>query len=182
MENQIHQINDAGPIRLSYMVVMTESYLQYLEEKAISIAEENTVAPITYRRYVNDLHSRFNDADRAGQFLKILNSQDEKIQYTIETENNQKNLAFLDILKENNQTGTYDFKVCRRDVTKNVQIKLKSGIDPKTTKELFNGFLARVWHPCSNANNLNEELDILVNVFVANGHNKNILMKILIGA
>ena len=120
MENQIHQINDAGPIRLSYMVVMTESYLQYLEEKAISIAEENTVAPITYRRYVNDLHSRFNDADRAGQFLKILNSQDEKIQYTIETENNQK---ILDILIENSLTK--DFKVCWKDAITNVHINRK---------------------------------------------------------
>ena len=47
---------DAGLIGLSLMVFMPESYLQYLEEKAISINIENKVY---------DSHSIFDDADHA---------------------------------------------------------------------------------------------------------------------
>ena len=59
----------------------------------------------------------------------------------MERECNQKNLVFLDILIENNQTGTYDFKVYRQNAITNVQIKLESSVDPKTTKGVFQEFV-----------------------------------------
>ena len=51
--------------------------------------------PKMFRRYVDDSHARFDDADHA---------EDDKIQYTIEKENTEGVLVFLDISKHS-QTG-----------------------------------------------------------------------------
>ena len=37
-ENEIYVIDDAGPIGLSLMVVVSEAYLQFIEEKAVNIS------------------------------------------------------------------------------------------------------------------------------------------------
>ena len=52
--NEIHCLEDSGPIGLSLMVVLAESYLQMLEKKALLIARSRTipVAPITHKWYV----------------------------------------------------------------------------------------------------------------------------------
>ena len=41
------------------MVVLSESYVQNLEQKAIAEALALNLAPTTYRRYVDDTHARF---------------------------------------------------------------------------------------------------------------------------
>ena len=62
----------------------------------------------------------FKIKKKSLQFLEILNKQDSSIQYTIEFENNQKQLNFLDITITNNGTDSYDFKIFRKPA---VQIK-----------------------------------------------------------
>ena len=86
---------DAGPIVLSLMVTMAEAYLQFLEAKALRMALD--FCPKTFRRYVDDSHGRFGNLQQAEQFLQVLNSQDPKIQYTMEAEDTNGTLAFLDI-------------------------------------------------------------------------------------
>ena len=56
-------------------------------------------------------------------FLEILNKQDSHIPYTIEFENNQEQLNFLDITINNNGTDSYDFKIFRKPAITNVHIK-----------------------------------------------------------
>ena len=94
-DSKIFVIEDAGPIGLSLMVTMAEAYLQHLEAKALSQAVN--CRPKTFRRYVDDSHVRFNNAANADEFLNILNTQDCKIQYTMEKESLDGILAFLDI-------------------------------------------------------------------------------------
>jgi len=82
------------------------------------------VQPLSFVRYVDDLHARFVKLDTANTFLEVLNSQDPKIQYTIETEDRDKKLAFLDVLIHNDKTGKYfNFSVFRKDAITNVQVK-----------------------------------------------------------
>ena len=54
--NEIRILRNSGPIGLSFMVVLCESWVQNLEPKAI--AEELTLnlAPKPYRRFVHDTH------------------------------------------------------------------------------------------------------------------------------
>ena len=54
------------------------------------------IAPKT-RRYVDDFHARFGSRDNATEFLNVLNIRDPQIQYTIEYENDNKQLNFLDV-------------------------------------------------------------------------------------
>ena len=95
--NEIRILKNSGPIELSFMVVLSESYVQNLEHKAIAEALTLNLAPKTYRRYVDDTHAQFTSKKQSRQFQNILNKQDKHIQFTIEDENKEMCLKFLDI-------------------------------------------------------------------------------------
>ncbi|XP_065645308.1 uncharacterized protein LOC136075799 [Hydra vulgaris] len=90
--NEIHELENSGPIGLSFMVILAESFLQHHEENAFKIAK--TLNPPldlkSYLRYVDDSHARFSNIQEAEKLKIILNIQHPAIQYTIETENNNK--------------------------------------------------------------------------------------------
>ena len=86
-----------GPVGLSCIFVLSESYVQHLEYKATAEALTLNLHLKTYRRYVNDTHARFISKEQSREFKKILNKQDKQIQFTIEDEIEEKCLNFLDI-------------------------------------------------------------------------------------
>ena len=61
-----------------------------------------TTTLISFRRYVDDSHARFPDIKQANDFKDVLNQQHPKIQYTLDLENNEKELNFLDMTLKNN--------------------------------------------------------------------------------
>ena len=69
------------------MVVLQETYFQNLEQKAIAEALTLNLAPRMYRRYVDDIHARFESKEQSREFQKILNKQDKHVQFTVEDEN-----------------------------------------------------------------------------------------------
>ena len=71
--------------------------MQNLEKNAIELALGVDIAPKTFRRDVDDSHARFGSRNNANEFLNVLNSQEPQIQYTIEYENEHKELNFLDV-------------------------------------------------------------------------------------
>ena len=90
--------------------LFSQSVTQRLEEKSIALSFVLNISPKTFKRYVDDSHSRFENKQKSLQFLEMLSKQDLSIQYTIEFENNQKQLNFLDIIVTNNGTNSYDFR------------------------------------------------------------------------
>ena len=130
------------------MVVLQETYFQNLEQKAIAEALTLNLAPRMYRRYVDDIHARFESKEQSREFQKILNKQDKHIQFTIEDENGEKCLNFLEIRMKNNN-GRYEFDVHHKPYLTNVQIKPDSCILPDTITGIFKGFLARATKICS---------------------------------
>ena len=144
--NEIRILKNSGP-GLSFMVVLSESYVQNFEHKAIAEALNLNLAPKTYRRYVDDTHARFKFKEQSREFQKILNKQDRHIQFTIEDENEEKCLNFLDI-KIEKSNGRYEFDVHRKSALTNVQIKPHSCIPPDTIASIFKGFLARATKIC----------------------------------
>ena len=78
------------------------------------------------------------------QQKEILNKQDPAIQYTIEYDNGNKSLNFLDINIANTINNKYEFKVHRKNAITNIHIKPTSCIDPKIIKRVFKSFLHRV--------------------------------------
>eukprot|EP00794_Sanderia_malayensis_P002664 gene2664-3081_t len=121
--DQIRVIKNAGPIGLSLMVVIAEAYLQHIELKAIKEALTAGVPPISFKRYVDDSHSRFKSKPESEQFLGILNKQDKAIQFTVEYETEEKSINFLDVKIMNAKTGKYQFDIHRKDAITNVQVK-----------------------------------------------------------
>ena len=170
--DSIYEIADAGPIGLSLMVIMAEAYLQFIEQKALNIAVGKQLQPLTYRRYVDDAHARFQAIKQANDFLSILNSQDPRVQYTMETEDSNKNLGYLDLNVRNDYSGSYDFSVFRKEAITNVQIKPNSCINPRISEGVFKGFVARAHRLCS-PKNLKNEMEFLVDVFTENGHERS---------
>ena len=180
-ENNIHVLENSGPIGLALMVVMAESFLQYQENKAIqqclSLSPQLTVK--SFKRYVDDSHSRFNTINDANRFLEILNQQHPNIKYTMETENEEKILNFLDLQIINDQTDNkYKFKIHRKNAITNVQIKPHSSHDPKIINGVFKGFVNRAFNLCSKEY-IDEELEFLVNTFIENGYNEEELKQII---
>ena len=172
----LYEIDDAGPIGLSLMVVVAEGYLQVLEKQAIE-SSLHTVGPKTYRRYVDDSHARFQSPEHPEQFLQILNAQDEKIQYTIEKENSNAELSFLDVTVQNDRQGSYNFNVHRKKAITNLQMKPTSSVNPELVKGVFKGFLVRAKRLCS-PQYLQQEIQFLINIFVENGHNREKLVRL----
>ena len=171
--DQIHCLEDSGPIGLSLMVILAESFIQTLEKNALHIARSLSppVAPITHKRYVDDTHDRFNSKEESESFLKILNNQEPRIKFEPEYENSDKELSFLDTSIINNNKGRYSFRLFRKDAITNIQIKPNSCHDEKTKIGVFKGYVRRARSICS-SEFLTEELEFIIDVFVENGYNE----------
>ena len=178
--NNIYQLIDSGPIGLSLMVIIAEAFLQVLESNAINIALSKPlpVAPITHRRYVDDTHDRFTTRANSEEFLIILNSQEPRIQYTPEYEDDHKQLNFLDCTLINKGEGHYETKVFRKDAITNVLIKPLSCHDGTIIYGVFKGFLHRARKICSEQY-LKEEIEFITAIFVENGYERNKLEAII---
>ena len=179
-DNKVHCLEDSGPIGLSLMVILAESFLQTLEHKSLIIARNlsSPVAPITHKRYVDDTHDRFNNIDACEAFLKILNEQEPRIKFEPEYEKENKELNYLDMTIINTKDGHYNFKLFRKDAITNIQIKPKSCHDEKIKLGVFKGYLSRAKSICS-PKYLVEEIQFLINVFVQNGYDRKTMENIV---
>ena len=107
----------------------------------------------------------------------MLNCQDPSIQYTIEFENENKQLNFLDITFTSAGSNSYDLKIFWKTSITNVQIKPNSNIAPHIAMGVFKGFLSRAYKICTEKH-LQSEIDFLIDIFTENGHNRNTLTNI----
>ena len=94
---------------------------------------------------MDDSHARFGSRNNANEFLNFLNSQDPQMQYTIEYENEHKELNFLGVTIKNNLNQSYYFATYRKPAISNVKIKPHSNICPNIAKGVFKGFLLRAF-------------------------------------
>ena len=133
------------------MVVFSGCYLDRLEEKSIALSFALDISPKTFKRYVDDSHTKFENKQKSLRFLEILNKQGSSIQYTIEFENIQKQVNFLDITITKNETNSYDFKIFRKPAITNVQIKSNSNMAPNVSVSLFKGFYLELIKSAQNA-------------------------------
>ena len=109
-----------------------EAFLQHHESNTLKIALEQTpsVTPKSFLHYVDDSHAWFNTNNASLKFQNILNKQHPNIKYTIETEDDNKRLQFLDLNIHNNN-GVYKYKIHRKNAIMSVQVKPHSGHNPK---------------------------------------------------
>ena len=84
--NQIRILKNLGPIGLSFMVALSESYIQNMEHKAIAETFTIYLVPKADRRF-DDTYVPFKSKGQSFKFQEILNKQDKYIHFTIEDEN-----------------------------------------------------------------------------------------------
>ena len=142
-ENRMRILENSGPIGLALMVAISEAFLQRLEDRAMQEALVTNLAPLTYKRYVDDSHARFETVHQSHSFLNILNSQNKVIQYKMEKEDQSRKLNFLDVTIINTGKGKYEFKIHRKNAVTNVQIKPHSYVNPALIRDIFKGFVSR---------------------------------------
>ena len=73
----------------------------------------------------------------------------------------------------------YEFKVHRKKVITNIHIRTTSCIDPNIIKSVFKGFLHKAHSICSEKY-IKEEAIFSIDMFVENGHNKQLLKNLVI--
>ena len=104
-------LEKSGPIALVLMVVTSGAFLQRLEDGGMKEAMATNLALLTYKRYVDDSHARFETVHQSHSFLIILNKQNKAIQYAMEKEDQLQKLNFLDVTIVNTGAGKYEFKI-----------------------------------------------------------------------
>ena len=125
--------------RLALTVAISEAFLQRLEDKAMQEVLATNLAPLTYKRYIDDSHTRFETGHQSHSFLNILNKQNKAIKYTMEKEDQSRKLNFLDLTIINTGTGKYEFKIHRKNAITNVQTKPHSYVNPALIGGIFKG-------------------------------------------
>ena len=83
-DSHVRILENSGPIVLALMVVISEAFLQRLEDRAMQEALATNLALLMYKRYVNDSHARFETVHQSHSFLNISNSQNKAVQYTMD--------------------------------------------------------------------------------------------------
>ena len=177
-DNRVGIFENSGSIGLALMVVISEAFLQRLEDRALQEALATNLAPLTYKRYADDSHARFETEHQSHSFLNILNKQNKAIKYPLEKEDQSRKLNFSDLTIINTGTGKYEFKIHRKNAITNVQIKPHSYVNPALIRGIFKGFVSRAKKLCSEKY-LNDELNVLVDMSVENGHDRNHLYSII---
>ena len=70
-QNDVHKLDNSGPIGLALMVVVAEAFLQHHEEKALKVAKYQKINVKSFRRYVDDSHCRIPSIQQA-EILRYL--------------------------------------------------------------------------------------------------------------
>ena len=58
-DNRIRILENSGPTGLALMVVISEAFQQRSEDKALQEALVTNLAPLTFKRYADNSHARF---------------------------------------------------------------------------------------------------------------------------
>ena len=161
-DKSVRILENSGPTGLALMVVISKAFLQRLDDRALQEALATNLSLLTYKRYVVDSHARFETVHQSHSLLNILNKQSKAIKYTMEKEDQSRKLNFL------------DFTIIKTGTITNVQIKPHLYVNPALIRGIFKGFVSRAKKLCSEKY-LDDELDFLVDVFVASEHETKII-------
>ena len=108
-DNRLGILENSGQIGLALMVLISEAFLQRLQNRALQKARATNFAPLRYNRYVDVSHARFETVHQSHSFLNISNKPNKAIKYTMEKEGQSFKLNFLDLTIINTGTGKCKF-------------------------------------------------------------------------
>jgi hypothetical protein len=176
------------------MVSISQLWMIHTMERAIVIAQDPGVTPPSHITiYMDDcrgvikhqptprrpgLRSSAQRSDPAAAFNDCLNLVHPCVKFTREEEVDD-SIAFLDVNLTRLSNGRISTGIYRKPSNTNVIIKPHSCQHPNTILSTFKSELCRAHRLCSSTIQTKEEIDLTLNVFQDNGHNRNCLKDIV---
>jgi len=149
--------------------VIANFYMERFEDVALSSA---VMKPTCWLRYVDDTFVIWSHGkDELDRFLTHINSIHKNIQFTMETENNNK-LPFLDVLVSRREDGTLGHCVYRKPTHTDRYLHKDSNHHPRQKRAVLKTLFVRANRICEPAA-IKDELAHLTNVFQANGFSEH---------
>ena len=100
-----------------------------------------------------------------------------RVQFTREEEEND-SIAFLDVYVTRQKDGKLDTRVYRKPSNTNIGLKPQSCQDPKTVVASFKGELCRCYRLCASTEQAKKEIQLTLDLYEDNGHDRRKLQKI----
>jgi hypothetical protein len=182
-DDKFHRAEDSGPIGLSLMVTFSNIWMSHTLKKAKCIAlERGFTIPDFIKKYIDDiiaiLRKRPNcEGDPIENFRHCLNAVHPRVQFTFEKEKDGV-IPFLDCNLKRLPNGRVVTSVYRKPTETNLVIKPESCHDPKILIGAFKTSLCRAYRLCSTPQLLEDEIQLLINIWEDNGFNRRELEKI----
>ena len=127
----------------------------------------NEFKPLLYRRYVDDTFLLFKNEAHIPLFLEYLNSKHPNIEFTSDTENENK-LPFLDI-EINRTVSGFQTSIYRKPTFTGLCTKFTSFIPLQYKRNLVSTLAYRAYQICSNYVNFHKEVSFLRKLLFNNG-------------
>lgn len=136
--------------------------------------------PTFWVRYVDDIYCHLpkNESDEAEMIVGKLNSIHPTIQFTFEKEHEGK-LNFLNVQCSANKEGSFSTTVYRKPTNTNLYVRWESAHSDAQKEGVFKTLLHQAKSICSDKEALNKEINFLMDIFLANGYPKEVLLGIL---
>ncbi|XP_045474883.1 uncharacterized protein LOC123680811 [Harmonia axyridis] len=155
--------------------------MTHLEKKIFSIMNNNlTVYVLYWKRYVDDVFCIWTGSDsELESFLKLINSFYDGVHFTLELENVDKSLNFLDIqIKIVNDH--LDFDIYRKPTFSDVLIHNSSSHPYRIKMSAFHSLVHRLISTPLSENNFKKEVEMLKLLTKNNGYSPDIIDKLIL--
>ena len=164
--NQFYEQTHGLPMGSPLSPIVTEIYMCDFEERALETAP---FMPICWIRKVDDVFAVLRQTDDPVTLLAHLNTQNNRMKFTMEREDGNK-LPFLDVLVERNN-NTLQTSVFRKKTHTDQYVHYRSNHPPAVKSGIIGTLTRRAVNVCSTQEALTRELNHLRRVFVGkNGY------------
>jgi len=167
VDGQFYEQTDGVAMGSPLSPVIANFYMDDFEMKAI---EKATHKPACWYRYVNDTFIIWpHGQEKLTNFLNHLNGIHNNIQFTMEVEEEEGHLHFLDIDIYRKMDGSLGHKIYQKPSHTNLYLHQKSHHHPANKHSVLSSLVHRAKALCDQAS-LAPELTFLTNVFKQNGY------------
>ena len=146
--------------------VIANIFMEHFEQSALA---NSVYVPKIWKRYVDDIFAIWpHGKEHLDTFLSYLNNIHPAIKFTIEHEDDQHSLPFLDIALTRNSNGTLNHGVYRKPTHTDRYLNYRSFHHPSIKSSVCKTLVNRAYNVCDK-DNIAKELDHLKSVLQHNG-------------